>query len=208
MGSPGACARNPSRSRPITVPSRRYSCPAELYGLPTPLLRKLPQRARFMRGEPARITSPSTLKRRQAIAATEGRLILPFYALGLAVLPGSGTLILTLIGRRGDLITAGITTAVVAGGADAQSGDVLRLACAPPPGVVSIGAPGIGTVRRAARHEHAPGAPSGVPPRPAIVARAVLSRVRRRRRLGGALVPPVKWRVVAGIPCFVQPGLA
>ena len=39
------------QKRPITVPHRRYSCSAGLYGLPTPLLRKLPQRALFMRGD-------------------------------------------------------------------------------------------------------------------------------------------------------------
>ena len=40
-------------------------------------------------------------------------LILPVSAVGLAVLIGIGTLILTLIRRSGDIVTAGITTAVV-----------------------------------------------------------------------------------------------
>ena len=40
-------------------------------------------------------------------------LILPFDPLGMAVLIGIGTLLLTLIGRSEDAVTAGITTAVV-----------------------------------------------------------------------------------------------
>lgn len=40
-------------------------------------------------------------------------LILPFSPVGLVVLIGVGTLILTVIGRSGDTVTAGITTAVV-----------------------------------------------------------------------------------------------
>ncbi|HEY2438094.1 MAG TPA: FUSC family protein [Solirubrobacteraceae bacterium] len=40
-------------------------------------------------------------------------LILPVSAVGLAVLIGIGTLILTLIRRSADIVTAGITTAVV-----------------------------------------------------------------------------------------------
>lgn len=40
-------------------------------------------------------------------------LILPFQPLGLAVLVGIGALILTVIGRPEDIVTAGITTAVV-----------------------------------------------------------------------------------------------
>lgn len=40
-------------------------------------------------------------------------LILPFSSVGLVVLIGIGTLILTLTGRSGDIVTAGITTTVV-----------------------------------------------------------------------------------------------
>ena len=40
-------------------------------------------------------------------------LILPFRPLGMAALIGVGTLVLSLIGRSDDIITAGITTAVV-----------------------------------------------------------------------------------------------
>ena len=40
-------------------------------------------------------------------------LIWPFHPLGLVVLIGIGTLILTLLRRPGEIITAGITTAVV-----------------------------------------------------------------------------------------------
>jgi uncharacterized membrane protein YgaE (UPF0421/DUF939 family) len=40
-------------------------------------------------------------------------LIFPFRPVGMAVLLGIGAIVLTLIGRSGDIITAGITTAVV-----------------------------------------------------------------------------------------------
>jgi uncharacterized membrane protein YccC len=40
-------------------------------------------------------------------------LIFPFHPWGLAVLIGIGSLVLMLVGRREDVITAGITTAVV-----------------------------------------------------------------------------------------------
>ena len=40
-------------------------------------------------------------------------LAFPFHPLGLAVVIGVGTLLLTAIGREEDVITAGITTAVV-----------------------------------------------------------------------------------------------
>jgi uncharacterized membrane protein YccC len=40
-------------------------------------------------------------------------LIFPFHAWGMALLIGIGALVLTLIGRSEDIITAGITTAVV-----------------------------------------------------------------------------------------------
>jgi hypothetical protein len=40
-------------------------------------------------------------------------LVLPFHPLGLAVLIGLGAVILKLIGREADIVTAGITTAVV-----------------------------------------------------------------------------------------------
>jgi len=39
--------------------------------------------------------------------------VLPFTAVGMAALLGVGTLIMTLLGRRGDIITTAITTAVV-----------------------------------------------------------------------------------------------
>jgi uncharacterized membrane protein YccC len=60
-------------------------------------------------------------------------LILPPGPLGLAVLIGIGTLLLTLIGRPEDIVTAGITTAVVIGVAaisphDAWQEPILRLA--------------------------------------------------------------------------------
>src|ERR1700691_3010322 len=44
--------------------------------------------------------------------------------------------------------------------------------------------------------------------RPATVATAVSGMIRRRRRLRGALVPSVKWRVVVRVPRFAQTGLA
>lgn len=40
-------------------------------------------------------------------------LIFPFTAVGLAALLGIGTAIMTLLGRRGDIVTTGITTTVV-----------------------------------------------------------------------------------------------
>jgi len=40
-------------------------------------------------------------------------LILPFHAWGMAALIGIGTIALSLLGRSEDIITAGITTAVV-----------------------------------------------------------------------------------------------
>jgi uncharacterized membrane protein YccC len=40
-------------------------------------------------------------------------LVLPFHPVGLAVLVGLGTLILTIVGRHEDVVTAGISTAVV-----------------------------------------------------------------------------------------------
>jgi uncharacterized membrane protein YccC len=40
-------------------------------------------------------------------------LILPFHLVGLAVLLGAGTLVVIALGRRDDVITTGITTAVV-----------------------------------------------------------------------------------------------
>jgi uncharacterized membrane protein YccC len=40
-------------------------------------------------------------------------LFLPFTPVGLAVLIGLGSLVLTLLGRPGDVVTAGVTTAVV-----------------------------------------------------------------------------------------------
>lgn len=59
-------------------------------------------------------------------------LILPFDPVGLAVLIGIGALILTLIGRPEDIVTAGITTAVVmvvaaASPHDAWQQPILRL---------------------------------------------------------------------------------
>ena len=39
--------------------------------------------------------------------------VFPFTAVGMAVLIGAGTAVLALLGRRGDIVTAGITTAVV-----------------------------------------------------------------------------------------------
>jgi hypothetical protein len=60
-------------------------------------------------------------------------LILPPGPVGLAVLIGIGTVLLTLIGRPEDIVTAGITTAVVIGVAaisphDAWQEPILRLA--------------------------------------------------------------------------------
>lgn len=60
-------------------------------------------------------------------------LIFPFHPLGLVVLIGIGTLILTVIGRPGEIITADITTAVVIVVAaidphDAWQQPILRLA--------------------------------------------------------------------------------
>ena len=60
-------------------------------------------------------------------------LILPFEPLGMAVLIGIGTLLLTLVGRSEDAVTAGITTAVVLVVAaisphDAWQEPILRLA--------------------------------------------------------------------------------
>lgn len=40
-------------------------------------------------------------------------LIFPFHALGMAALIGIGAIVLTLLGRSENIITAGITTAVV-----------------------------------------------------------------------------------------------
>jgi uncharacterized membrane protein YgaE (UPF0421/DUF939 family) len=40
-------------------------------------------------------------------------LVFPFHPVGLAVLLGVGTLIMMLLGRRDDIVTTGITTAVV-----------------------------------------------------------------------------------------------
>ena len=40
-------------------------------------------------------------------------LLLPFHPLGLGVLIGAGAIILTALGRPGDVVTAGITTTVV-----------------------------------------------------------------------------------------------
>ena len=59
-------------------------------------------------------------------------LILPFSAVGMAVLIGLGALIAILLGRREDVITTGITTAVVMvvaelGPADKDWQPVLRL---------------------------------------------------------------------------------
>jgi uncharacterized membrane protein YgaE (UPF0421/DUF939 family) len=60
-------------------------------------------------------------------------VILPFHPAGLAALLGVGTLILTTLGRRDDVITTGITTTVVMVGAaispqDAWHQPLLRLA--------------------------------------------------------------------------------
>jgi uncharacterized membrane protein YccC len=40
-------------------------------------------------------------------------LVLPFTTLGMAALLGIGTLVMMLLNRRGDIVTTGITTAVV-----------------------------------------------------------------------------------------------
>jgi uncharacterized membrane protein YccC len=40
-------------------------------------------------------------------------LLFPFHALGMAALIGVGTVVMMLLGRREDIITTGITTAVV-----------------------------------------------------------------------------------------------
>ena len=59
-------------------------------------------------------------------------LLLPFNAVGLAALVGIGTLLMMVLGRRGDIVTTGITTAVVMVVAglspqDARQQPVLRL---------------------------------------------------------------------------------
>jgi uncharacterized membrane protein YccC len=83
-------------------------------------------------------------------------LIWPFHPLGLVVLIGIGTLILTLIGRPGEIITTGITSAVVMVVAaisphDAWQQPVLRLADTAIGVAVGLGAGSIGTGLRTLR---------------------------------------------------------
>ena len=59
-------------------------------------------------------------------------LVFPFNAIGLGVLIGLGTVLLTILGRPGDVVTAGITTTVVMVVADLNPDDawlqpILRL---------------------------------------------------------------------------------
>jgi uncharacterized membrane protein YccC len=83
-------------------------------------------------------------------------LIWPFHPLGLVVLIGLGTLILTLIGRPGDIITTGITTAVVMVVAaisphDAWQQPILRLVDTAIGVAVGLGAASIGSGLRTVR---------------------------------------------------------
>jgi uncharacterized membrane protein YccC len=80
-------------------------------------------------------------------------LILPFHPLGLVALIGIGTLILMLIGRPGEIVTAGITTAVVMVVAalaphDAWQQPILRLADTAIGVAVGLAAASIGSTLR------------------------------------------------------------
>lgn len=77
-------------------------------------------------------------------------LVWPFHPLGLVVLIGVGTLILTLVGRPGDIITTGITIAVVMVVAaisphDAWQQPILRLGDTAIGVAVGLGAASVGS---------------------------------------------------------------
>lgn len=84
-------------------------------------------------------------------------LILPFHPVGLVVLIGIGTLMLSLIRRFGEIITVGITTTVVMVVAaisphDAWQQPILRLADTAVGVAVGLTAAGIGSRLTMLRH--------------------------------------------------------